>query len=479
MAGEDKQFTIRVDTEGLVETNKGFKTTEEYLGDVAAAAKTSGKEMAEHAGQVAKASLKHGEMRQMVRGLTHAFPELGRIAMLAVHPITLAVTGIATAWKLWQYRVDELAKTLSQPELTSAKLFNPEHINAAAQAWDKYAESLAKGREALSSVSAIAKQTAEDLKAMEERWKALSDAQHAWLEEQQKKAGVPEADISTVTKQRSARESFAARQRAIDLGMASAKDFETEAKKKEAEARKIKVGSAEDDAAALASLKTNYEAAEKAAAEAQERKAEYQDWRTEGKGGAIYAGKYLARYGTMSAEQAMASEQAKIDFAAHLREQYVARAKAGPEREKLRARRTQLLDEAGKLRGQSETITQEQFQAQRGLELDRQNVRQQELARGGWKPGSVLGQSLLGLTEGLESAVGAAPVNGAAVLSKSQAQTHAQLIRFLQMTGNTQAQINAVLSQLVNLAVTHDQKLATLFAALKQTKAQQAAQFVP
>lgn len=486
MPDADKQFTIKVDTEGLVETNKGFQTTEDYLKKVAEATKTSGKEFVKHSEHVAGATLKHGQLKQMVMGLKHEFPELGRIMHLALHPVTLSVAAIAGSFKLFQYRVEELAKTFSQPELKQAKLFDPEHINAAKQAWEGYTEAIKKGKEALESVRQVAKETTQELANAETRWKNIADAQREWLVGKQKAAGVPEENLAAIGKQRSLRESFEPRERSIALKAASIKDMRSEAERKKAEAAGIKIGSSSDDKGTIAQLKAEYEEASLKGAESQQNITDAEAIREKGFFGKVpYLGKiakFSAKYGVnFTVEQIRKAEQPNIDRERELRERYSTRAKEFEKREKLRKRREQLLSDAATIENEADVTEREASLSSNELKKDRIGVRQQELAGMGLKPGSVLGQTLDSDIELFEKIGTQVPKPGqkGVPVAASEGAAIAKLIASLKSQGNSQAQIEALLSMMVDMTKTHEQKVNALLAALKQSKQQQVSSFIP
>jgi hypothetical protein len=78
-----------------------------------------------------------------LRGLALQFPILGRVAALAMNPISLIVGGLVGAFQLWQKYIRSIEESLSGLKLPDIKQDEIARINDAASAWGKYAEKIA------------------------------------------------------------------------------------------------------------------------------------------------------------------------------------------------------------------------------------------------------------------------------------------------------------------------------------------------
>lgn len=110
------------------------------------------------------------QLRAAFRGLSAEFPALGRIASLALNPITLAVSGIAAAFKIWSDRMREANRVLGGMELPDLMKLPPDRITAAAEAWMMYAEALGKVAEKAASVEENSRKAKA---ALDAKWELL------------------------------------------------------------------------------------------------------------------------------------------------------------------------------------------------------------------------------------------------------------------------------------------------------------------
>lgn len=112
------------------------------------------------------------QLKDAVRGLSMEFPILGRLASLALNPISLIVAGIAGAFTIWKRRVDELTISLAgfqMPDVTTDQIAR---IDAGATALGKFAVEMAKLKDS-------SKQVKDDLAAVLKQIKFLEDLRKA------------------------------------------------------------------------------------------------------------------------------------------------------------------------------------------------------------------------------------------------------------------------------------------------------------
>jgi hypothetical protein len=93
--------------------------------------------------------------QRSLRALALEFPVLGRLTELVFNPISLAVVGLVGAFKLWRYRVQELQKTFGETKIPD--FFTTEgksRIDAGAESWKKYRESVQATTESMRGLEA-------------------------------------------------------------------------------------------------------------------------------------------------------------------------------------------------------------------------------------------------------------------------------------------------------------------------------------
>jgi uncharacterized protein YoxC len=130
MADADKDLKIRIttqaDTPKLREYSRGLDDLGKQTGGLG---KSTG-----------MLTAKKRELQQMVRGLTMQFPQLSRVMRMAIHPVTLAIGGIALA-------VSSLVKSWrSARETFNSSAFGVDKVNAAAQAYNDMADAVGRLR---------------------------------------------------------------------------------------------------------------------------------------------------------------------------------------------------------------------------------------------------------------------------------------------------------------------------------------------
>jgi hypothetical protein len=129
--------------------------------------------------ETAGLTLKKRNLKAVIEGLKGSFPELARVARLALNPITLIVAATAGSVMLFKRRVEEATKAFAGMELPDISGKNIERINAAATAWNAVADGLERAQRAYGSVT-------ESSKRVEDQLKAELDAQKKLLEAQKK-----------------------------------------------------------------------------------------------------------------------------------------------------------------------------------------------------------------------------------------------------------------------------------------------------
>lgn len=137
----DKQFSIKVDTEGLVETNQGFQKLEDVLPAVEKASEDAGKGLA-HSNHELR------EMRVLTHALNQLLPGTGQMLHALARPemmgmVTLSV-GIGVIIKLFKQWNEELQKILDLQSKLSVAVWEAEQqaIDKAEQSQRTYLETM-------------------------------------------------------------------------------------------------------------------------------------------------------------------------------------------------------------------------------------------------------------------------------------------------------------------------------------------------
>lgn len=322
------------------------------------------KETQDSAKSSERLALKKNELRAAVKGLSLEFPVLGRLAALALNPISLFVAGAASAWGIWTRRIKEATDALGgfeMPDVSGSKL---EGIRQATEAWGKYAEAVgnavrqygeaeAASQRAMAKVKEETAQRLEQIKLMKELEAARLETEKVGLsqEEYARRKSALEADTRAdeagVKWQGQQDEWYVKNERVATLRQ--------EAAEKEAAARRIRVGQEGD----YAGVEKGYRESAERAVEvqrksnawlgriAQFRAREGSPFAQSGIGLAM-----IARYGHT------ATTEAGMEAAAALERENIARAQpaidayrkfqtAQRHRALARERRTSLLGEAG------------------------------------------------------------------------------------------------------------------------------------
>jgi hypothetical protein len=213
-------------------------------------------------GETEGLTIKHQELRAAVRGLHTEFPELARIAHLALHPIGLAVAAIGGSFAVWKMRTEELQATFANLALPDIKALDVGHINAVTEAWGKYNKALGT---AIENAHSVEKDTEKALKSIETRIEATNKLIEAFAGKKQagasgilEKLGISEQETidKSIIDKRADNLKLGEKEREIaNLGIESVN--------KRREGAKIRVASAEDDAKTTEALKAAAEIAKK------------------------------------------------------------------------------------------------------------------------------------------------------------------------------------------------------------------------
>ena len=401
MSGEIKDFSIKIVTSADL---KAAQDSAKALQDVG----TTGKESA--ATQVAaardvevvekQAFTSKAQLKQAVKGLKEEFPALGHIARMALNPITLIVAGIGSAWAIWTYRVKEMAAVLSGFELPDLSEKRVGQVTAMTKAYSDVAEALRKTIEGYKSVDSASKREDERLDRQAERNKKLLESQKnlALSELERKKASLKpgeyekgKAEIEDFYEGLGVKNTEAQKQDKLRREAQKVDDLERDAQAKLKEAAKIKVGTEEQDRQTEGDLQKQADAAKAGKVAAQGRLKEIQDFREgvmDWQERAAFTAKYGARYGTMPGTQAMDLERGNIRSADAVIKKYNDWLNEALNRQLARNRREELVETAGKEKGEAETIKHDLFDKGGALdqfdadkEAARQAHRSDQLAR--------------------------------------------------------------------------------------------------
>lgn len=219
----------------------------------------------------AAGTLSHKEMKDAIKGVSQAFPELGHFAHMALNPITFSVAGITASFLIWKQRVEALTVSLGgiqMPDISEDAIARIERstialqnqataADAAKKAWGDAGAVMARYSAALDAAAANAKKILDAQKNLELS-QAKTPSEILDIESRYGAAGVA-LDAETRNKR------IAAMYR---------QQFQLDQEAKAGFAKAGKVGSKEEEAAVLADAKAMADAAQKNIAEAKARIAE-------------------------------------------------------------------------------------------------------------------------------------------------------------------------------------------------------------
>ena len=379
MAEQQAEFKILI-TGDATDIQDSAKQAGDALNNVAQSGKDAMSHVPETWGQgekaiknvqhaVEKTELKHKDLHAAVRGLREEFPLLAHIAHLAINPIGLAVAGVGAAFAIWRERVKSLQEVFGGLELPDVSSSMIGHVNAAAEAWQKYGEAVRQSAEAYQSADSAAERYLQKLSKEAELQKTLLASQKA-LEEaklEESKSNLPagEYDLRRAEiEDRYAKAGIAAdeqrRKSELSARATEAANLAEDAERKRREAAGIKLAGADDDAKTLEKYKANADAAQADLRKRMDRLGEISELESMGTYDPrrlYYDQRFQQTYGFgVSYEQARDMENQGISTDRNVITGYNDRLRQNAAREEARRRREQLLDQAAKEEAQAANI---------------------------------------------------------------------------------------------------------------------------
>ena len=228
-------------------------------------------EQAEHLG------LKQRELHRLFAEINHILPGTGELLRAVFHPSLFtasiaAIGGVVAGFEVYQKRVEEASKAFGAVELPDFSDVYVNHIANGADAWERYAEALKKGREAFNAPDAVAQRRIDKINEELDITKKLLEARKAGelADLEARKDGMAPDDFSASRKgieDRYARGGIAADDEASQQTAAererAAANLRIEADRKKREAAKIHIADADTDADNLKNIQAAAEAARK------------------------------------------------------------------------------------------------------------------------------------------------------------------------------------------------------------------------
>lgn len=188
----DFNINITADATKAVTEAKATQAALQAVGTTGVAANTQLTEA------TTKATSSKAQLKAAIKGVASEFPIVGRVASMALNPITIAVAGLATAFTIWQDRMQDAMRLLGGIELPDISNERLSSYEKAATAWETFAKKVKETSEAYNSLVAaserqekgIDKQSDREKKALENQKKmdlarlemskgGMSDAEHA------------------------------------------------------------------------------------------------------------------------------------------------------------------------------------------------------------------------------------------------------------------------------------------------------------
>src|ERR1017187_5544681 len=132
---DDKTFEIKI-----LQTSEGtaIQDSTEGLSNLTKVTSQSGDANTATKQTVEKLTASHHELREIAHGLRMEFPLLGEAAHLAFNPVVLSAAAIGYSLKVIFDKLKDIGSVMENVG------FRTEEINAAATAWNKYAEEVSK-----------------------------------------------------------------------------------------------------------------------------------------------------------------------------------------------------------------------------------------------------------------------------------------------------------------------------------------------
>lgn len=266
MADDSLDILIRTTTDPA-----GARATINELNAVKQAGQSANRDIAK---ETEALTVKKHDLHAAIKGLKGEFPELAHFAHLALNPIAFVVAGIASAFAIWNYRMTETVRLLSEADLPDNFRAMPGHVGAASAAMEEYAKKIDDVERALDGIGAaadiiqkrlkdeldlrqkiLAATVAENLAALEAKRAAgeISEGQFASEKSMLEMSGI----------EAKSQEETEAEQKRIKMRREAAEVLGSGAQKKKQQAMSIHVASAEDDQKTLEQLKAQAEVAKK------------------------------------------------------------------------------------------------------------------------------------------------------------------------------------------------------------------------
>ena len=195
-----------------------------------------------------KLTLKHADLKSMLKGAAAEFPLLGRLGQLALNPIAGAVAAITAGYALWRRRIEETAAALQSLELPDLSTNHIGMVSAATTAWQGYGDAVRRAREELASASATAAQVDTNIQEAMRRQLELIRAIQEFARTRAQAEGRPTAQIDLDADAVSRATAIQARRQQLQNRENEAAALEAEAARKRAAAGGIGTASASHDA---------------------------------------------------------------------------------------------------------------------------------------------------------------------------------------------------------------------------------------
>lgn len=329
-----------------------------------------------------KAFASKQQLKGAVKGLKEEFPGLAHVAKMALNPIVLVVAGIGAAFAIWKARVDALVVSLGGVEMPDLSDDSVKRVGAMAKAYEDFAEALRKTVEAYNSVDSASKRDDERIDAEEKRHKKLLESQKnlalARLEaaKASMKPGEYErakAGIEDTFESMGVKDDEATKLKKLRLKADKEDALRRDAKAKQAEAAKIKVGSAEEDAKIEEGFKKERDWAVGHKNELMDKQADIRTILSQGllEAHPLLAGKMYLEYGATSnadLERQYGMNERQIGSANSAISRYDRWMREKDARERARKRRDELMGAAAAETGEAGTIHRDMWD--KGGELD-------------------------------------------------------------------------------------------------------------
>lgn len=304
----------------------------------------------------AQAAAKSGKSFQdALRGLQTQVPALSQIREIVLNPIAIAVAGIAGAFKIWKWRVDEMTRALGGIELPDITKRTASDVSANAKAFGEMAEALERTAAAYDSAGGAADRFEKNLKAQGDQEARLlaSQKQLALAQLEAKRGSMSETEYESARvgieqefagralsqqEQQAYAQRLARVNREVALG--------TSAAGKLREAQGIRIATDDQDKETGRALKEQADAAAKQIEEFRGWQQRITEMQSSLPAAALGAVPFYRRYGHMTGTEAYQLESGNIANRQVTIDRYRDWQRQQQHRDALRSRRSQLYGEA-------------------------------------------------------------------------------------------------------------------------------------